>query len=709
MRRGLPGSTVTGLPSGHDVPAASQEPLARAPRRHARPRGSIIGQVLAAFCVFALLIGGAAVAGYMAVSRQNAATSRVSTQYSVLQEANSKLEFDFGNADFAVLYYRLTGERAFLAQFGPARAGFAGAEAVLRRNAIPSVRGLIIRQGQLGTAWFGMVSKLVTSGTRTRAGRPQFATSMRLARDFGAATGAVQDRLNSGIGRVTAASRRSLVTGLAWSAAALAVAVLLVLAASVSTVYTITRPLRRIPATMHRLSAGDRTARAPVTGSAEVRQVAEAINRRADEGDRLLAAESERSRLRAMSREAGLHIREHLTASDVLKAAQLAVEQIVDSDVAYLRLLEGGRFGPVVGHTPAWLLPADGPNADVAGSAIERLRALFDAHTSSVINDLAGDEAAHVPPVLLEAPRNAGVVAQLVIPFGVGSELLGIIVVQRMRPGRPWTSDEVDAIESVAADTGRALNHARLYEAENRLVDDLKALDLAKSSFFATVSHELRAPLTTIEGYVEMLGDEEGGTVTPQQRQMLEAIDRSTVRLRNLIEDVFTLAKLETGAFSTVLRPLDLDDIVRAAADAVRPSVIAGELTLTVTGAADGLKVDGDAGQLERMMINLLSNAVKFTPRGGRIEVTSLSDGGSAVLRVRDTGIGIPATDQKELFNRFFRASNATGRRIPGTGLGLAIVRMIVVNHGGDVEIESREGAGTTVTVRFPLLALAEA
>jgi signal transduction histidine kinase len=190
---------------------------------------------------------------------------------------------------------------------------------------------------------------------------------------------------------------------------------------------------------------------------------------------------------------------------------------------------------------------------------------------------------------------------------------------------------------------------------------------------------------------------------------MLEAIDRSTVRLRNLIEDVFTLAKLETGAFSTVLRPLDLHDIVRAAADAVRPSVIAGELTLTVTEGTDGLMVDGDASQLERMMINLLSNAVKFTPRGGRIEVTALADGESAVLRVRDTGIGIPVTDQKELFNRFFRASNATGRRIPGSGLGLAIVRMIVVNHGGDVELESSEGAGTTVTVRFPLLARAEA
>jgi signal transduction histidine kinase len=172
---------------------------------------------------------------------------------------------------------------------------------------------------------------------------------------------------------------------------------------------------------------------------------------------------------------------------------------------------------------------------------------------------------------------------------------------------------------------------------------------------------------------------------------MLEAIDRSTVRLRNLVDDVFTLAKLESGAFTTVMRPVDLTDVARAAAEAVRPSVIAGELALTISATDGELMVDGDASQLDRVVINLLSNAVKFTPKGGCVELSAFAEGRSAVIRVRDTGIGIPASDQKELFNRFFRASNATGRSIPGTGLGLAIVRMIVVNHGGDVDLRSTE------------------
>jgi signal transduction histidine kinase len=103
--------------------------------------------------------------------------------------------------------------------------------------------------------------------------------------------------------------------------------------------------------------------------------------------------------------------------------------------------------------------------------------------------------------------------------------------------------------------------------------------------------------------------------------------------------------------------------------------------------------------------MNLLSNAVKFTPSGGRIGVSIGREAERAAVRVRDTGIGIPDSDRKSLFTRFFRATNAVERSIPGTGLGLTIVRTIVANHGGEMDIESAEGEGTTVTVRIPLRA----
>ncbi len=113
--------------------------------------------------------------------------------------------------------------------------------------------------------------------------------------------------------------------------------------------------------------------------------------------------------------------------------------------------------------------------------------------------------------------------------------------------------------------------------------------------------------------------------------------------------------------------------------------------------------VSGDAHQLDRVMMNLLSNAVKFTPPGGTVTVTATCDDGWAIVRVCDTGIGIPAADRKGLFSRFYRASNALARSFPGTGLGLSISRTIITAHGGDVDVQSQEGAGTTVTVRLPL------
>jgi two-component system phosphate regulon sensor histidine kinase PhoR len=669
-----------------------------------KPRGSIIGQLLATFCVCAVLIGIAAVAGFVTVTDQNQATRQVTDKYTALQRANSQLETAFGTATFAVLFYAETGQRGFLAPLAAARGEFGRDLATLRREATPEVRGQIGEQARLGAQWFALAPRVAAARAGTPAATALLGRSARLGTAFAGVTAATQQRLNASIDALAATSRQRLEGRLGWSGAALAVAVLLVLAASLSTVYTITRPMRRITATVRRLTAGDYTARAPVSGSAEVRQVAESINAQADESDQLRAAEAESTRLRAMARGAGLRIREHLVARDVLHAAKLAVEQIVDADVAYLRLLEDDQVGSVVGQAPHWLVPADVIRAVLPPGAIDHLRALFRAQTSQVIHDLAGGDTGDMPPQLRQTLLDAGVTAQLMTPFGVGGELLGIIVLQRMQAGRSWTAAEVDAMESVAADLGRGLNHARLYEAENRLVGDLKALDSAKSGFFATVSHELRAPLTTIEGYVEMFGDGEAGEVTSQQRQMLEAIDRSTVRLRNLVDDVFTLAKLESGAFTTVMRPVDLTDVIRGAADAVRPSVIAGELDLTISATEGELMVDGDASQLDRVVINLLSNAVKFTPKGGRVDVSAFAEGRSAVIRVRDTGIGIPASDQKELFNRFFRASNATGRSIPGTGLGLAIVRMIVVNHSGDIKLTSAEGAGTKVTVWLPML-----
>jgi signal transduction histidine kinase len=184
---------------------------------------------------------------------------------------------------------------------------------------------------------------------------------------------------------------------------------------------------------------------------------------------------------------------------------------------------------------------------------------------------------------------------------------------------------------------------------------------------------------------------------------MLDMISRNALRLRALVDDIFTLARLEAGAAATITRPVNIAEVISGAVAAVQPSAAAKNLSLTSTEPDRQLTVEADAEQLERALVNLLSNAVKYTPDEGRIEIAATAEESFAVVRVADTGIGIPKQEQTELFGRFFRASNARQKSIPGTGLGLAIVETIVVNHGGEIAFDSEEERGTTVTVRLPL------
>ena len=678
-------------------------------RRHR----SLLTQMLLAFSAFAVLVGVAATVGYIAVARQHQAAVQLSGHDQVVQLIDGGLGQTLTTAQSAAISFSLTGEPGFRRSFDQARAQYPGLLAALKRGTSPGLRGLVTAQQRAGAAWFALAPRIMAVPPGSPAARTLLGQSAALTGTFFQANVLMQEHLHDQIARLNNASKRALVTGLAWSAAVVGVTLVLVLAASLSTLGTVARPLRGLAATVRRLTSGDYAARAAVTGSAEVREVAQVVNAQADESDRLRGQEAQSNRLRAVARDAGLRIREHLAAGDVLREAQSVLRDSVDADVIWLMLVnderiepaawqpDAGQMEPAAGQQDAGRIVGRFTAAQMAESLTE-LREMFRSHANELIQDMA-TQAGELPPWVAAGLRAAGVGSHLLTPFGVGEQMLGFVTVKRLGPGRPWSAAEIGAVESIAADIGRGLHHARLYEAENRLVEDLKAVDQAKSDFFATVSHELRAPLTSIEGYVEMLAEGEGGPVTGEQRKMLDVVDRSAVRLRNLIDDVFTLSKLESGAFTTVMRPVEVAEVISAAADELQPEMTRHGLTLTSDCPHHGLTVQGDAGQLGRVLVNLLSNAVKFTPEGGRITVTATAAGGSAVMTVTDTGIGIPAKDQQELFTRFFRASNAVQQSIPGTGLGLAIVRTIVTNHGGDITLTSHEGQGTTFTIRIPL------
>jgi len=224
-----------------------------------------------------------------------------------------------------------------------------------------------------------------------------------------------------------------------------------------------------------------------------------------------------------------------------------------------------------------------------------------------------------------------------------------------------------------------------------------------KEEFVGLISHELRTPLSSILGYLELVLDDEDAPLTGEQRQYLSVVERNANRLLRLVGDLLFTAQVEAGRFNLVEHPVDLVAVIAASADTVRPAASSAGVRVEVQLPDATVVVSGDAVRLGQACDNLLSNAVKFTPNGGDVCISLEVDGHSAVVRMRDTGIGIAADEVDKLFTRFFRATTATSHAIAGVGLGLAITHAIIVAHHGELNVHSVEGVGTTFSFRLPL------
>ncbi len=251
------------------------------------------------------------------------------------------------------------------------------------------------------------------------------------------------------------------------------------------------------------------------------------------------------------------------------------------------------------------------------------------------------------------------------------------------------------------AEAAEALQRQLLVR-EREVVERLTQLDSDKNDFVSSVSHELRTPVTSMLGYLEMLGDGDAGPLNDEQMRMLEVVGRNSRRLMSRIEDLLTVSGIEAGKLRLAASPLSIPEMIESAVAAVGPAMAGRRLTVTVDVADDATTITADPEKLDRVLINLLSNAVKFTPDGGRITVTVTRRRDTIVLVVADTGVGIPVDEQARVFERFFRSSLAQEMAVAGTGLGLVIVKGIVELHGGTVALRSVPGVGTEVTITLP-------
>jgi signal transduction histidine kinase len=222
-----------------------------------------------------------------------------------------------------------------------------------------------------------------------------------------------------------------------------------------------------------------------------------------------------------------------------------------------------------------------------------------------------------------------------------------------------------------------------------------------KDEFIALVSHDLRTPLTSIRGYIELLLEGLAGDLSDEQRQWLDVIDRNSSRLLRLVADLLFIAQLDAGKIALEPGEVRLDGVAAEAVEAVLPTARLRQVDLRLE-ALSPVAINGDRARLGQLLDNLVSNALKFTPPGGRVDVRVGGSEAGAWLEVTDTGMGISQVEQEHLFERFFRTSSASSAAIQGTGLGLAIAQAIVNAHGGTIAVQSVEGVGTTFHIQLP-------
>lgn len=267
-----------------------------------------------------------------------------------------------------------------------------------------------------------------------------------------------------------------------------------------------------------------------------------------------------------------------------------------------------------------------------------------------------------------------------------------------------WVGPPAGAQSALSVSGGPVHTESGEHLANVLVISDVTAYVRAlesKDVFIGTVSHELRTPLTTMRGFLEILlerRDELGEEVAG----FLDVMDRSVQRQQLLVRDLLTVAGSRTAPIALDRRPTDLVAVVREAADAVRGEATDKGVELAVELAAASVDAHVDAHRIAQVVENLVTNAIRYTPPGGSVAVTLSEKDASAVLDIRDTGMGISEADRERLFEQFFRAPEARSAAIRGIGLGLPIVQAIVEAHGGEVLVDSAIGKGTTVTVRLP-------
>ncbi len=311
---------------------------------------------------------------------------------------------------------------------------------------------------------------------------------------------------------------------------------------------------------------------------------------------------------------------------------------------------------------------------------------------------------------------NISVVSQLRSPAGV----VGYLMLGYKQNGTHYRRQDLDFIDIVSDEFAIAIQSMLRFQeisefnvqlkrrvedatAELRVTNQkLQELDKAKDEFISMASHQLRTPLTSVKGFVSMVLDGDVGTITKEQRQVLQQAYESSQRMVFLIGDFLNVSRLQTGKFVLEMSDIDLAELAQEEIEQLSDTAKSRQVSIEYKKPTTRIVVSGDENKLRQVMMNFMDNAI-FYSVGGKVTVQLHKDSSGVVFKVIDTGIGVPKDEQPKLFTKFFRATNARQQRPDGTGIGLYMAKKVIVAHGGTILFDSKEGKGSTFGFKLPL------
>lgn len=429
---------------------------------------------------------------------------------------------------------------------------------------------------------------------------------------------------------------------------------------------------------------------------AEERAREEALRREREARDQAERAE----RRAAFLAQASAILSSSLASEETLQAiARLAVAEVADMCVVFARQPDGTLRRVVSVHVDPdqeqqlralQSLPIDPQSDHPAAIAVRTGEALLDPPIPDALVAAAATDAEHLARLRATLPRSHIVVPLVARGVATGAILLGMSASERV-----FTEADIGLVRELAGRAAVALDNARLYEAAQRAIQ-------VRDNFLSLAVHELRAPLAAALGNVQLLVQRAERARLSDERfgRNLRLVEEQLRRLANLIDMLLDVSRLEAGQLSIQRAPLDLAALVRRVLE--RAEALLVTHTLRYEEPAGPLSIEGDATRLEQVLDNLLQNAAKYSPPGSVITVRVGQQDERVWFAVRDEGMGIDPAALPYLFERSYRAPDASSRTVPGMGIGLYVVREIVARHGGTIEVESEPGKGSTFTVWLP-------